>query len=210
MQDWFVWDVVPVAESWSLTGKAPLQGKWVDVNTGDLEKLVVRSSRTPSQMNSSRQRCRWKHFGCCYLMRPGGGRQALEVAESWYWTPGKRTYASAERSLYVALPPEVRGPGVCARLRRSLYGTRDAPARWEVFLSRQWEGKGFVRGSSPCFHRHSSKVLSCGVHGDDFVFACVESDLAWARQQMEKRQPMEKKLPCQSHWSPRRRHARRA
>ena len=27
---------------------------------------------------------------------------------------------------------------------------------------------------------------SCVVHGDDFVFACVETDLEWARQQMEK------------------------
>ena len=96
-------------------------------------------------------------------------------------------HAFAERNLYVALPPEVRVPGMCARLRRSLYGTRDAPARWEPFLSKQLEGKGFVRGSaSPCCYRHSSKDLSCVVHGDDFVFAGVESDLEWARQQMEK------------------------
>ena len=38
MQDWHVWDVAPVAESWSVVGKAPLQGKWVDVNKGDFEK----------------------------------------------------------------------------------------------------------------------------------------------------------------------------
>ena len=43
MQDWHVWDVVPITESWSVTGKAPLQGKWVDVNKGDLERPVVRS-----------------------------------------------------------------------------------------------------------------------------------------------------------------------
>ena len=41
MQDWHVWDVVPVAESWSLTGKALFQSKWVDINKGDLEKPVV-------------------------------------------------------------------------------------------------------------------------------------------------------------------------
>eukprot|EP00969_Alexandrium_andersonii_P174092 7696489-Alexandrium_andersonii.AAC.1 len=32
--------------------------------------------------------------------------------------------------MYVAFPPEVSQPGTCAKLRRSLYGTRAAPARW--------------------------------------------------------------------------------
>ena len=35
IQDWHVWDVVLVAESWSVTGKASFQGKWVDVNKGE-------------------------------------------------------------------------------------------------------------------------------------------------------------------------------
>ncbi len=43
MHDWEVWDVVPISESWAMTGKAPLQGKWVDVNKGGLERPVVRS-----------------------------------------------------------------------------------------------------------------------------------------------------------------------
>ena len=71
-------------------------------------------------------------------------------------------------------------PGMCARLRRSLHGTQNAPARWEAFLSKQLESRGFA-------YRHSSNNLSCVVHGDDFVLL-----LAWsltrsgARQQMEK------------------------
>jgi hypothetical protein len=36
MNEWKVWDVVPVAECWKSTGKKPLQRKWVDVNKGDL------------------------------------------------------------------------------------------------------------------------------------------------------------------------------
>ena len=40
-QDWHVWDVVPVARSWSVIDKAPLQGMWVDVNKDDFEQLVV-------------------------------------------------------------------------------------------------------------------------------------------------------------------------
>ena len=39
-------------------------------------------------------------------------------------------HAQAERALYVELPAEAGGG--CARLVRSLYGTRDAPALWEA------------------------------------------------------------------------------
>ena len=38
-------------------------------------------------------------------------------------------HALAERNLFVQLPPELAKPGICAKLRRCLYGTRDAPAR---------------------------------------------------------------------------------
>ena len=43
-------------------------------------------------------------------------------------------HAMAEREVYVDLPPEQLVPGVCARLNRCVYGTRDAPAGWEAFL----------------------------------------------------------------------------
>ena len=194
MQDWHVWDVVPVAESWSVTGKAPLQGKWVDVNKGDLERPVVRSRYVAKEFANTKSddffsptpplealRLLLSHAASGRSSSTGGRKILVVDARKAH------LHAFAERNLYVALPPEVRVPGMCARLRRSLYGTRDAPARWEAFLSKQLEGKGFVRGSaSPCCYRHSSKDLSCVVHGDDFVFAGVESDLEWARQQMEK------------------------
>ena len=48
----------------------------------------------------------------------------------------------------------MRVPGMCARLKRSLYGTRDTPARWEASLSRH-----------PCRHRHSSKSFLVNVIG---------------------------------------------
>ena len=44
-----------------------------------------------------------------------------------------------------------------------------------------------MRGlASPCSYRHSSKDLSCVVYGDDFEFAGVETNLQWARREMEK------------------------
>ena len=44
-------------------------------------------------------------------------------------------HAMAVRDVFVDLPPERRRPGFCAKLRRCLYGTRDAPARWEAYLT---------------------------------------------------------------------------
>ena len=42
MEDWEVWDVVPVSRCWQSTGKGPLGGRWVDVNKGDTKKPNVR------------------------------------------------------------------------------------------------------------------------------------------------------------------------
>eukprot|EP00969_Alexandrium_andersonii_P178251 7881591-Alexandrium_andersonii.AAC.1 len=41
-------------------------------------------------------------------------------------------HADVDEDVYVAIPPEVSQPGTCAKLRRSLCGTRAAPARWEA------------------------------------------------------------------------------
>ena len=43
-----------------------------------------KNSRTPNQMISSRPRRHWKRFGCCCVTRLLDGRQALEVAKSWW------------------------------------------------------------------------------------------------------------------------------
>jgi hypothetical protein len=69
--------------------------------------------------------------------------------------------------VYVQLPPEEAEPGFCAKLVRCLYGTRDAPKRWEAFLS-----MGFARGrASPCCYFHAALGVRCIVHGDDFVLS---------------------------------------
>jgi hypothetical protein len=94
-------------------------------------------------------------------------------------------HATVDRLIYVDLPPEARKPGMCARLRRCLYGTRDAPARWEAFLAAELRKMGFVQGlSSPCCFYHREKELRCVVHGDDFMFAGPAAALAWAEAAM--------------------------
>ena len=67
-----------------------------------------------------------------------------------------------------------------------MYGTRDAPSFWEKFAASQLEGLGFIRGrASSCVFRHASRDLVAVVHGDDFVFAGVDADLAWVHCALE-------------------------
>jgi hypothetical protein len=61
MRKWKFSADLRVLECWKVTGRAPLQSKWVDVNTGDFERPVEeagawrRMSRTTSLMSSSPQ-----------------------------------------------------------------------------------------------------------------------------------------------------------
>ena len=94
--------------------------------------------------------------------------------------------ATTGREIFVELPPEIRRAGFCGRLKRCLYGTRDAPARWEAFLAAELSKHGFVQGSaSPCCFLHPARDLRCVVHGDDFVFVGPDSELAWVQKKME-------------------------
>eukprot|EP00974_Lingulodinium_polyedra_P058219 5607920-Lingulodinium_polyedra.AAC.1 len=69
-------------------------------------------------------------------------------------------HATPVRDVFVELPPEIRRPGFCGRLKRCLYGTRDAPARWEAFLATELKKHGFVQGAaSPCCFHHATRGL---------------------------------------------------
>ena len=86
-------------------------------------------------------------------------------------------HAYADRTVFTQLPPEEAAPGYCARLVRCLYGTRDAPKRWEAFLAEQLVALGFMKGrASPCCYFHAKLGVRCIVHGDDFVL----TGPAWA------------------------------
>jgi hypothetical protein len=195
MKEWHVWDVVPISESWRLTGKAPLQGKWVDVNKGDFARPVVRSRYVAKEFADRRSD---EFFAATpplealrmILSHAASGRKTGQGGRKILVVDARKAHlhAMAERAVCVALPPEVREPGKCALLRRCLYGTRDAPARWEAHLADELVKMGFVRGkASPVCFRHQVCDLRCIVHGDDFVCVGSDEDLEWARQEMDRR-----------------------
>ena len=65
-------------------------------------------------------------------------------------------------------------------LKRSLYGTRDAPSKWENAIKDGLEGLGFRQGkSNPCLCCHPERPLRLNVHGDGFTVAGSYEELRW-------------------------------
>ena len=62
----------------------------------------------------------------------------IDVKKVHFWSP-------ARRRLLVELPPEMGyGPDMVGLLKKSLYGTRDAPANWEAAIKEVMISLGFI------------------------------------------------------------------
>ena len=192
MKQWGVWEVVPLATCWAATGKNPLGGKWVDVNKGDAEAPLVRSRYVAMEFAHQKDD---NFFAATppleairlLLSRAATGRTHGRGGRKILIIDARKAHlhALADRDIFVQLPPEVAQSGMCGHLRRCLYGTRDAPARWEAYLAEQLTLMGFARGAaSPCCYKHASHDIQCVVHGDDFAFVGGDADLTWAERKM--------------------------
>ena len=98
----------------------------------------------------------------------------------------KRAYfhAKARRDVYVKLCAEDdEEEGMCGRMNKSMYGTRDASQNWEEEYRETLTEFGFSRGmSSPCVFYHKGRNLRIVVHGDDFTILGHTPDLDWYRK----------------------------
>ena len=97
-------------------------------------------------------------------------------------------HALALRSVYIRLPEEDSEEGMCGRLNKAMYGTRDAAQNWEAAYAEFMETLGFRRGkSSSCVFWHEQRELRVVVHGDDFTVLGWEKELDWFESKLEKR-----------------------
>ena len=97
-------------------------------------------------------------------------------------------HARAKRPVYVELPEEEHVPGMCGRLNKAMYGTRDAAQNWEHAYAEYMEEIGFRRGiASSCVFWHEERELRVVVHGDDFTVLGWELQLDWLRKNMYER-----------------------
>merc|ERR1711873_307000 len=87
-------------------------------------------------------------------------------------------HAKARRDVFVKLPEEDAEEGMCGKLLKALYGTRDAAQNWEFEYIEFLRSKGFEKGKAmPCMFYHRERKIRVVVHGDDFTILGVSEQL---------------------------------
>eukprot|EP00969_Alexandrium_andersonii_P188548 8332957-Alexandrium_andersonii.AAC.1 len=77
---------------------------------------------------------------------------------------------------------------MCAKLRRSLYGARAAPARREALYTETLESFGLAKGkASACCFYNAELDARCVVHGDDVTFTGYDVDLDVVERLMDEK-----------------------
>lgn len=207
-------DVITSMGVWEVIDRPPgekvITTRWVDVNKGDeikkkyRSRLVARELKLKSDIPGSDS---WKDFFASMppitalrmlftlavtgripdaegKLRPMPKDTCLifiDIKKAHFWSP-------ARRRLLVELP-EGMGfpPGKVGLLKKSLYGTRDAPANWEAAIKEVMLSIGFLQArSNSCLYYHPEKQIRLEVHGDDFTGVGAKSELQWLADSLKK------------------------
>ena len=192
-----VYDKTPISECWEKTGKAPIPVKWIDTNKGDKDNPEVRCRLVACQYNKYTdaelfaatpplEALRFLISAAATSQKRTGrgiaGRTRRAGQRKLLFIDARRAYFNSESTklTYIDLPPEDRTPGMCGRLNKCMYGTRDAAKRWEETYTRHLLDLGLEQGkASPCCFTHRARDIQCVVHGDDFTFLGEDADLDW-------------------------------
>ena len=175
------------------------QTKWIDTNKGDVVHPNMRSRFVAREIAHDKDTAM---FAATPPLEANKLLYSLAVTEGVGYFEGdkeggmclmfvdiKRAFfnAKARRAVYVVLPPEDAKEGMCGRLLKSLYGTRDAARNWEEEYSTDLQTIGFIRGvSSPSVFYHPTREIRVVVHGDDFTCLGWRGQLLWLRGEMAK------------------------
>ena len=137
-----VYTKVPIEECWTRTGKAPIKTKWVHINKGDEVNMELRSRLVAKEIKLDN---RMDLFAATPPLEAKKILFSLAVADGIGYSEGHRKdgmkidfidisrayfQADALRDVYVQLPDEDAEPGMCGKLVKSMYGTRDAAQNW--------------------------------------------------------------------------------
>ena len=179
-----VYEYYSTDKAMKLYGKRPLRLKWIDTDKGGANirsRLVCTEVRRP---------------GTDAVFAPTPPLDAMRAliarAAERYTSDGRpltlqlvdisraHFYAPSVRDVFVQLPqgdPMHGKPNVCAKLRRTMYGTLDAAEQWARHYTSVLLKVGFVQGtSSPCHFHHPDRQIWVLVHGDDF-FSCAPEQI---------------------------------
>ena len=193
-----VYDTVDLEECWRLTGRAPVTARWIDTNKGDDAKPKYRSRFVAREIRGlygggDREDLfaatpPWEAVKMLLSDVVTGDRRCvrklmfIDIGKAYLFAP------VTEQNIFVDLPPEQAQEGKCGRLKKALYGTRDAAKAWEMEYNRTLASLGFVTGlSSTCVFHHPTRGIKLVVHGDDFTLSGDEQQLHWFAGELEKK-----------------------
>ena len=180
-------------------GTKIISTKWLDTNKGDelhpdlRSRLVGRELKMDARVDlfSATPPLETMKFliSLCSRGQYGPQKERLRIAS----IDIKRAYfyAAARRDFYISIPEEDRmagGADKVAKLKLSLYGTRDAAQNWAAEYTGFLQSLGFQKGvASPCSFNHHARNINMTVHGDDFLIVASDDSLQWLKYHMEKK-----------------------
>ena len=192
-----VYTKVPAEQAKKTTGRGPISIRWVYVNKGDEQhpdiraRLVAREIRQEASDGSMYaatpplETIKWLLSTAASSPHLVGTKNEIKIS----FVDARRAYfnAACHEDVFVQLPHEDRGEGMCGKLAFWMYGTRLAASKWEQHYSDVLVQMGFTKGAaSPCTFAHKTRNLKCVVHGDDFTTAGRDEDLSWFENKIQK------------------------
>jgi hypothetical protein len=160
--------------------------KWVRVNKGTPRDPVVKCRLVAQELGYG-QRMDELFSGTPSLLAlrlalmhavMGRGRRCLMILD----VKCAFLYGECKRTIYIELPTQDPryGTGVVGRLRKAMYGTRDAPQIWAGEVARVLTILGFERSVlQPSVYFHRVRQMIVIVHVDDFMCSGSELDCKW-------------------------------
>ena len=193
-----VYTKVDIQEAWRVTGKGPIDVRWVDINKGDIKEPEYRSRLVAKEINRGKREDLFaatppleaKKVLFTLAVTEGVGIQSGRDSMKLDFIDVRRAYfhALSRREVYIKLPDEDREEGKCGKLNKSMYGTRDAAQNWEFAYVEFMEEIGFKRGvGSPCVFWNADQELRAVIHGDDVTVLGHPEQLDWFRSSIQDR-----------------------
>ena len=187
---------VPLRECWDETGKHPIGTRWVDTNKGDRDHPEYRCRLVAQEIKTDRRDDLFaatppleaKNMLVSIVASDVGMRGSERMKLDFIDVRRAYFHAKARRKVYVRLPKEDHEDGMCGRLVKAMYGTRDAAQNWECEYVDFMLSIGFSQGrATPCMFYHPVREVRVVVHGDDFTIGGFEDGLDWSREEISKR-----------------------
>ena len=195
-----VYDKVPIAQCYEDTGAAPIKVRWLDINKGDELSPEYRSRLVAMEIKKDNRK---DLFAPTPPLEAKKILFAMAVTEGYGFEEGKEKegmildfidvrraffHADCIGKVYVQLCEEDWEEGMCGKLNKAMYGTRDAAQNWAEAYMGFMVKSGFTRGrASPCVFWHKERNIRAVVHGDDFNVLGMYWELDWFWKTIQER-----------------------